>query len=263
MASGGARLLDGARGAIVSVSSERSIGFACAQAARAHGAEVAIASRPDRQRTTAELAARLGSTSIALELDDEASIAAAFAALERAFGRLDFLVHTLMRVPAELLARPLLEVSYADFARVMQIGVHSLIVLARHARPLLARSTAPRLIALSSACARRATPHYHVAGIAKAALESAVIYLAAELGPSGILVNAVSPGLVATDGAAQVIGEGAAAATRAHMARRSATRRAVELDEVAECVAWLASPHARQIAGEVITVDAGYARSYF
>jgi enoyl-[acyl-carrier protein] reductase I len=257
-------LLQGARGAIVGVSSERSIGYACALAARALGAEVAITYRPARASDGARLAAQLGATVHApLEADDPSTIEEAFSAFDQAFGRLDFLVHTLMSVPSELLELPLTELGRDDFARVLDVGVYSLLQLCRQARPLLARSAAPRIVTISSPCSRRMTPHYHVAGIAKAALESALLYLAQELGPAGILCNAVSPALLATDGALAVVGAGAAASTRAHLAKRAPTRRPIELEDVADCVAWLCSPLARQITGEVITLDGGYSRSYF
>lgn len=257
-------LLSGARGAIVGVSSERSIGYACALAARALGAEVAITYRPARASDGARLAEQLGAAVHApLEADDPAAIEEAFGAFDQAFGRLDFLVHTLMHVPSELLERPLTELGRDDFARVLDVGVHSLLQLCRHARPLLGRSAAPRIVTISSPCSRRMTPHYHVAGIAKAALESALLYLAQELGPAGILCNAVSPALLATDGALAVVGAGAAASTRAHLAKRAPTRKPIELEDVADCVAWLCSPMARQITGEVITLDGGYSRSYF
>ena len=259
-----ADLLAGARGAVIGVSSERSLGFACAAAARALGAEVAVTYRPARARAGAALAAQLGATVHApLEANDDASLDEAFALFEQAFGRLDFVVHTLMHVPSELLERPLTELGRDDFARVLDAGVHSLVRLCRRARPLLARSAAPRVVTISSPCGRRMTPHYHVAGIAKAALESALLYLAQELGPAGVLCNAVSPALVATDGALAVVGEAAAQATRAQLARRAATRRPVELEDIAGCVAWLCSPLLRQVTGEVITIDGGHSRSYF
>jgi enoyl-[acyl-carrier protein] reductase I len=256
--------LAGCCGAIVGISSERSIGYACAAALRGLGADVAFTTRPARADSAAALADRLGGAPHAtLELDDPASITAAFARFDRAFGRLDFLVHTLMHVPPGLLDRPLTELDRASFARVLEVGVHSLPLLCRAARPLLARSTAPRVVTISSPCGSRMTPHYHVAGIAKAALEATVVYLAQELGPAGILCNAVSPGLIDTDGAVAVIGREAAAATRTHMARRAATRTAVELDDVAAAVAWLCSPLVRQITGQILPVDGGYALSYF
>jgi enoyl-[acyl-carrier protein] reductase I len=250
------------RGLVVGVSAERSIGFACARALRSLGADVAVTHRPARDGVPA-LADRIGALAVPMELDDPPSLPAAFTAVERAFGHLDFVVHTLMHVPPGLLARPLIELDQGSFARVLDVGVHSLIAVCAHARPLLERSPSPRVVAISSPCGQRMTPHYHVAGIAKAALESAVRYLAQELGPDGVLCNAVSPGLIDTDGAVAVVGAEVAAASRAHMARRAATRRATTLEDVAGCVAWLCGPGASNITGEVITIDGGHARAYF
>lgn len=257
-------LLLGRRGLVVGVSGERSLGFACARAARALGAEVAVTYRPARRDTVSQLAERLGCTFAApLDLDAPSSVAEVFTTIERRWGRLDFLVHTLMHVPPSLLAEPLTAIDRQGFARVLEVGVHSLLVLCRHARPLLERSTAGRVVTLSSACGRRMTPHYHVAGIAKAALEAALLYLAQELGPAGILCNAVSPALVDTDGAVATVGRDVAAATRAHLAKKAATRAAVSAADVGDAVAWLCSSYARQITGEVIAIDGGYGRNYF
>lgn len=109
---------------------------------------------------------------------------------------------------------------------------------------------------------RRALPRYHVAGIAKAALESVVAYLALELGADGVLVNGVSAGLVATDGASRAIGPANVEAARSRQAKRAFTGRATEAGDVAECVAWLASPFARNITGEILSVDGGVALAH-
>jgi enoyl-[acyl-carrier protein] reductase I len=207
------------------------------------------------------LAAGLDAAVYPVELADEPSLAAAFEALGRA-GPLDFLVHCLVEIPDGVLERSILEVTRADFEHVMSVSAWSLIAACRHSRALLERSTAPRVVALTSACSHRMTPHYHVAGIAKAALESAVIYLAMQLGRDGILVNAVGASLIPTDGAVRAIGLANTAATRAVQARRSATGRAIEPGEVASCVGFLCSPLARNLTGEIFTVDGGFSRAY-
>jgi enoyl-[acyl-carrier protein] reductase I len=261
-------LLAGRRGLVLGVSGVNSIGYQVARTLHDLGAEVAMTCRPPRLAGVALLAAELGAAVYPVDVTDEPSLAAAFAAIDRAAHEagqgapLDFVVHCLVDIPEGVLARSLLDVSRADFEHVMSISAWSLIAACRHARPLLARSTAPRVVALTSACSHRMTPHYHVAGIAKAALESAVIYLAMQLGRDGILVNAVGASLLPTDGAVRAIGLANATATRVVQARRSATGRAIEPGDVASCVGFLCSPLACNLTGEVLTVDGGFARAY-
>jgi enoyl-[acyl-carrier protein] reductase I len=255
-------LLAGRQGVVLGVSSANSIGYHVAQFLHEHGATVAVTCRPARLDHVAPLAAALGGVAYPVELADEASLAAVFDALGRTDAPLDFLVHGLVDIPEGVLARSMLDVSRADFEHVMSVAAWSLIAACRYARPLLARSTAPRVVALTSACSHRMTPHYHVAGIAKAALESAVLYLAMELGRSGILVNAVGPSLLATDGAVRAVGERNAQVTRAAQAKRSATGMTVEQLDVASCVGFLCSPLARNLTGEILTVDGGFSRAY-
>lgn len=262
---GSAALLAGRRGIVLGVSGTNSIGYHVASTLRELGAEVAVTCRPGRLAHVAPLAAELGAAVYPVELADEASLAAAVEASGtsgRAGASLDFVVHGLIDVPGGVLARSVLDVTRGEFEHVMSVAAWSLIAACRHARPLLARSTAPRVVALTSACSHRMTPHYHVAGIAKAALESAVVYLAMELGSAGILVNAVGASLVPTDGAVRAIGERNAQATRAVQARRSATGRAVEHRDIASCVGFLCSPLARNVTGEIVTVDGGFSRTY-
>lgn len=251
-------MLAGRRGLVLGVSSANSIGYAIAQELHQQGAQVELTCRPARVPAMAPLAAALAAPLHALDAADDASFARAFAG----DAPLDFLVHTLVDVPPRVLAGDLLDVGRDDFAHVLEVAAWSLIAACRHARPRLVRSPAPRVVALTSACSHRMTPHYHVAGIAKAALESAVLYLAMALGRDGVLVNAVGSSLIATDGATRTIGSGNAAATRAAQARRSATGRAIDAGDVAACVSYLCSPLARNLTGEVITIDGGFSRAY-
>jgi enoyl-[acyl-carrier protein] reductase I len=254
-------LLTGRRGLVLGVSSANSLGYHIAEALHQLGAAVALTCRPARLDRVVPLAAALDARVYPVDIADDASLAAAFAQAGDG-AALDFLVHSLIDIPEGVLARPMLEVSRADFEHVMSVSAWSLIAACRHARPQLLRSSAPRVVALTSACSHRMTPHYHVAGMAKAALESAVMYLAMELGRDRIMVNAVGTSLVATDGAVRAIGAHNAAATRAVQARRSATGRAVEPEDLAGCVAFLCSPLARNLTGEIVTVDGGFSRAY-
>jgi enoyl-[acyl-carrier protein] reductase I len=256
-------LLAGRRGVILGVSSENSIGYQVARTLRTLGASLTLTCRPGRVDQVAPLAARVDASLLTLDVDDEPSMARAFEQLGQDGQRLDFLVHSVVNVPEGVLARSLLEVRRNDFEHVLSVAAWSLVAACRYARPLLLRSPAPRVVALTSACGHRMTPHYHVAGIAKAALESAVLYLAMQLGKEGILVNAVGSSLLATDGAVRAVGADNAAGTRAVQAKKSATGRAIDFEDVAGTIAFLCSPLARNLTGEVVTVDGGFSRSYF
>jgi len=257
-------LLAGRRGLVAVVSGEDSIGFQCAYRLRHLGARVAIAHRPARHDLAARLRERAGAElALPLEVREEETVAAAFRALDAAWGGLDFLVHTVMHVPDGVLAAPLVALRREDFRDVLDDAAYSLVLLARHAQPLLARSPAGRIVAFSSAGSQRAMPGYHVAGIAKAALESCARYLAAELGPSGVLCNVVSPSLLITDGASRAVGRANAEATRAHLAKKSPLRQAVGHADVADVVAFLCSEHCRGMTAEVLTLDGGFSKNYF
>jgi enoyl-[acyl-carrier protein] reductase I len=255
-------LLAGRRGVVLGVSGVNSIGYHVAQTLHELGAAVAVTCRPARLDRVAPLAAALGGEAYPVEIADESSLAAAFDRLAEAGPALDFVVHGLVDIPDGVLGRSLLELARGEFEHVMAVSVWSLIAACRYARPLLARSAAPRVVALTSACSHRMTPHYHVAGIAKAALESTVLYLAMQLGRDGILVNAVGSSLIASDGAVRAIGEANAHATRAVQAKRSATGRPIDYGDIAASVSFLCSPLARNLTGEIVTVDGGFSRAY-
>src|SRR5206468_1331618 len=129
--------------------------------------------------------------------------------------------------------------------------------------PMFDKSDAPRVVALSSGGAAFAMPSYHAVGMAKAALEAAVRYLALELGPRGVLCNVVNFSLIETDAAVRAIGVEAAGSTRRHIAKRSMTRQNASFDQVARAAAFLCSPLAANVTGEVLNVDGCFSRSYF
>lgn len=259
-----AGILAGRRGLVLGMSGVNSVGYQCAAAFAALGAEVAVTYRPSRRDACAPLAEAAGcGLHFGVDADDDDTLAAAFQAIERAWGRLDFLVHTLVYVPEGLLARPLLEVTRHEFDTVVGIGAHSLVAACRHAAPLLERSASPRVVALTSASDQLMTPHYHAVGIAKAALVATVRYLGYELGPRGILCNAASFSILPTDGAGRAVGAENAVATHAALAKRAPTRKSLEFDHVAGAIAFLASALCENITGEVVTVDGGFSRLYF
>jgi enoyl-[acyl-carrier protein] reductase I len=256
------RLLDGCRGVVLGVSGENGVGYRCAAAFRELGAQVGITYRPARKSEGELWASELGCLSSELEANDESSIARAFDTLGQRLERLDFLVHTLVHVPDGVLDRPLCDVSARDFADVLETSVRSLLVACRHALPLLSCSRHPRVVTLLSPGAESAMPRYHLVGIAKGALASAVRYLAAELGPAGVLCNAVNFSILATDAAKRVIGDGAVAQTRAHLVKRSMTHLPLDFADVTGALAFLASPLCRNLTGETLTVDGGVSHSY-
>ncbi len=249
------------RGLVLGVSAENSVGFQIARSLRALGANVAISHRPDRREECAALC-RSADLGPALEIDfeDDTAIESGFAALAARWDRLDFLVHAIVRVAPASLGRPLLAATRADFAVTMDASAWSLVAACRAAAPLLARSESPRVVTLTSAGSSRAMSGYHLAGIAKAALEAAVRYLAFELGPTGVLVNAVSFSLIETDGARRAIGTERAAAARSQAAKRALTRQAVEFADIASTVAFLVGPTCRNLTGETLQVDGGLSK---
>src|SRR6478736_1434189 len=228
-----AGLLAGRRGLVLGVSGENGIGYHAARGFRAAGAEVMITHRENRRPAVAPLASALGCERAELDFGDEGAV-----------------------------DRPITDLSAADFAEVMEIGVRSLIVACRYALPWLRRSDAPRVITLLSPGSDRAVPHYHAVGMMKGALASAVRYLALELGPDGVLCNAVSFSIVETDAARRVIGAELTQKTRAALAKRTFTRRATDYDDVVNALTYLASPLCTNLAGETLCVDGGFLRAY-
>lgn len=255
-------LLAGKRGLVLGVSSRDSVGFHIAEALRAQGAEVAVTVRPQRSAMLAELA---GGGYLALELDalDEASMERAVARAAERFERLDFVVHTLVHVPEGALERPVTQLSTHELADAMDVGVRSLLAVTRYARPWLERSSSPRIVALLSGGADFAMPSYHLVGIVKAALGAAVRYLAAELGPSKILCNAVNFSMLETAAALRVIGGERTRQTRQHLAKRSMTQTPLGYADVTNAVTFLVSPLCSNLTGEALVVDGGFSRSYF
>jgi enoyl-[acyl-carrier protein] reductase I len=254
--------LSGRRGLIAGFSGENSFGFSCARAMVEMGAKVTVTSRPQRAEECRRLAESLGCAHLSLDADDERSMDAAFAQLEAVEPRLDFVVHTIMSVPAGVLDRPLLELTRADFEHTLSAGTHSLVSIVRRALPLLLRSPSPRVLTFSFAGSRLMAPNYHVAGICKAALESAVRYLAMELGPKGVLVNALSTSMIPTDVVLRNWGETVAEKTKALLTKRAPTRSAAGLREVTSHAGWLVSGEMTQMTGEVTMVDGGFSKTY-
>jgi enoyl-[acyl-carrier protein] reductase I len=248
-------LLSGRKGLVVGIANEDSIAWGCARVLRELGAEVAVTWLNDKARPHVEPLAQALDAPIALPLDVEqpGQMEAVFAAIEEKWGRLDFALHSIAYAPAPDLRGRFVDTSREGFARAMDISCHSFVRMARLAEPLMDRGGA--LLTMSFLGAAQVVPQYGVMGPAKAALESSVRYLAAELGPRGIRVNAVSPGPIPTRAASGIPGFGklvAGARDRAPM------QRAITLEDVGTLSAFLVSDAARSITGDTIYLDNGF-----
>jgi enoyl-[acyl-carrier protein] reductase I len=255
-------LLADKRGLVLGVSSEDSVGYHAAKALRAHGAELAVTGRASRAALLSQLANE-GYVTAELDARQPGSVEQAVSRVGERFGRLDFLVHTLVHVPEGALGRPVTALGERELGDAMEVGVRSLLVAAHHARPWLEKSSSPRIVTLLSGGADFAMPSYHVIGIVKAALGAAVRYLAAELGPAGILCNAVNFSMLETDAARREIGAERTAQTRQHLAKRAMTRAPLGYPDVTRTIAFLVSPLCSNLTGEAVLVDGGFSRSYF
>jgi enoyl-[acyl-carrier protein] reductase I len=246
--------LAGARGLVTGIANADSIAWGCAAALRAQGAELAVTYLNARAEPHVRpLAERLGAR-LVLPLDVEApgEIAAVFAALESAWGTLDFVVHSLAFAPASDLHGRVVDCSADGFLRAMRISCHSFLEMARCAEPLMPRGGT--LLTMSFYGADKVVRHYNLMGPVKAALQSAVQYAAHELGARGIRVHVLSPGPIRTRAAS---GLHAFDELMEDAAARTPGGRAVGIDEVGAAAAFLVSEAARGMTGQVIYVDAG------
>ncbi len=247
--------LNGKKGLVVGIANDQSIAWGCAQAFRNAGAELAVTWFNDKARPHVEPLARSLDASIALSLDVEqpGQLEAVFDAIDARWGRLDFLVHSIAFAPKSDLHGRMVDSSRDGFARAIDISCHSFARMARLAEPLMKEGGS--LMTMSYIGAEEVIPDYGLMGPVKAALEASVRYLAAELGPQGIRVNAVSPGPLATRAASGIPHFDA---LLAQAAQRAPLRRLVDIGEVGALCAFLASDAARAITGSTLYVDAGY-----
>lgn len=248
-------LLAGRKGLVVGIANDQSIAYGCARMFRACGAELAVTWLNEKARPHVEPLARQLSAPITLPLDVEqpGAMEAVFDAVRARWGRLDFLLHSIAFAPAGDLHGRVTDASREGFARAMDISCHSFMRMARLAEPLMDRGGT--LITMSFLGAAEVVPNYGVMGPVKAALEASVRYLASELGPRGIRVNAVSPGPMRTR-AASGIPDFEALVDDAR--RRAPMPREVEIDDVGSLCAFLVSDAAQAITGDVHYVDGGY-----
>lgn len=248
-------LLAGKTALIFGIANERSLAWGIARRMYEHGATIGMsyASEPLRRRVE-PLAAKVGAQFVSrCDLGHDEDIESLFARARRELAGVDILVHAVAYADRDELSRDFSQTSREGFHLAMDISVYTLIALTRAALPLM--RSGGSVLTLSYYGARKVAPNYNVMGVAKSALESSVRYLAAELGPREVRVNAISAGLVRTLSAQGVAGFRAA---EAEYGRASPMRRNITAGDVGDAAVWLSSPMARNVTGEVLYVDGGY-----
>ena len=244
-------------GLIVGVANHRSLAWAIAQATAGAGAQLILTYQGRFEEHVGDLAEKLEPKPLVLPCDvtSDEQIAAVYARIEQEYGGLDFLVHGAAFAPREEITGRFVNTSRDGFKLALDVSAYSLIALARGAQPLMAKRGGGSVVTLTYLGSDRVFPNYNVMGVAKAALESSVRYLAADLGPENIRVNAISAGPVKTLAAA---GIGGFSSILGVVREKAPLRRAIETSEVGDAAAFLLGHGGRGITGEVLMVDAGY-----
>lgn len=248
-------LLKGKRGLVIGIANGDSIAAGCARAFQKAGAQLAVTYLNDKAKPFVQPIADEVDADIFLPLnvEDDAQLDALFEHIEEQWGEIDFLLHSIAYCPQEDLHGRVTDCSREGFAKAMDISCHSFIRLAKKAEPLMKNGGC--LLTVSYYGAEKVIDNYNIMGPVKAALEASVRYLAAELGPSGIRVNALSPGPMQTRAASgiaffdKLIDDARA---------RAPKRRLVTLQDVGNMAAGLVSDHARNVTGNITYVDGGY-----
>ena len=250
-------LLAGKKALVTGVINRHSLAYAIARALHDEGAELLVTYQGERVRESVEkLAATLNdSPTVQLDVTDDAQIDAAVQEAERRFGGLDILIHSIAFAPAETLSEPFIQTSRDAFRTTLDISAYSLVALARAASPSMAARGGGSILTLTYLGGERVVPNYNVMGVAKAALDAAMRYLAYDLGAQNIRVNAISSGPVSTAASRGIAGF----LKMEHQVSAAAPlRRKTDPAEVGATAAFLCSDAARGITGEVLHVDSGF-----
>ncbi|PZN12161.1 MAG: NADH-specific enoyl-ACP reductase [Bacillota bacterium] len=249
-------LLAGKSALVFGVANKNSIAWAIARALDRAGARLAIAYQNERlEERVRKLVPELSQEPLLLQCDVafDDQIEAAFRAVAESWDRLDVLVHSLAYAPRPAMEGAFVDTTREDFRVALDISAYSLVALARAARPLMKEGGS--ILTMTYYGSEKAVPNYNVMGVAKAALEACVRYLAADLGPQGIRVNAISAGPINTLAARGV--RNLTDFIKTH-AERSALKRSITQEDVAHAAVYLASDMSANVTGEVLFVDAGY-----
>ncbi len=248
--------LTGKKGLIIGVANQRSIGWAITQPLIKAGAQLAFSYQTERlletlQKLTTELENPL---LVKCDFSIDSDITTLFSEVEKNFGKLDFLVHSIAFAPSETFEKPFFKTSREAWQKAMDVSAYSLVAAARGAQPLMTEGGS--ILTMSYLAAERVVPHYNMMGVAKAALECSVRFLAYDLGPQGVRVNAISAGPLRTIAARSIAGF---ADMYAKSGQLSMLKRNITQEEVAGLALSLISDNLGSgITGETIYVDAGY-----
>lgn len=248
------KLLEGKRGLVVGVANDHSIAWGIAEMAAQQGAVLALTYQNSFQKRVMPLAERINADFVVpMNVEDDASIQSVFEQLTDGWGNLDFVVHSIAYSDKEELSGRYVDTTRSNFAHTLDISCYSLTVIARLAAPLM--SNGGSLLTLTYSGAERVMPNYNIMGVAKAALETSVKYLAVDLGKQGIRVNALSAGPMRT-----LAGSAVGGARRVYKwnAEFSPLRRNTQLGDVGSTGLYLLSELSAAVTGEVIHVDSGY-----
>jgi enoyl-[acyl-carrier protein] reductase I len=249
-------MLNNKNGIIFGVANKRSIAWATAQALHEAGARLAFAYQGERLKENVESLTKAempGSPLYSCDVTKQDEVEAAFKSVAQDFGRLDFLVHSIAFAPREALEGEYMKVDRDGFLSALEVSAYSLTQLARAAAPLMTEGGS--IVTMTFHGAEKVYQGYNVMGVAKAALESSVRYLASDLGPKNIRVNAISAGPIQTLAARGVSG---LSTMLKHHAERAPMKRNVEVREVGNTALFLCSSLSSGITGETIFVDCGY-----
>ena len=250
-----ASLLEGKRGLVVGIANEQSIAWGCAKAFRALGATLAVTYLNEKARKYVEPLARELESPLVAELDvrTPGQMESVFQQIAKQWGTLDFVIHSIAFSPKDTLQGRVVDAPREGFLTTMEISCWSFIRMAQLAEPLMPQGGS--LFTMTYYGSQTVVENYNIMGVAKAALEAAVRYIAAELGPKGIRVHAISPGPLATR-AASGIPEFDELLDKAKS--KAPARSLVSIDDVGAATAFLAHDAARLITGEVLYIDGGY-----
>lgn len=249
------KLLEGKKALIFGIANKNSIAWGIAQALHEHGAEIGFSyGIPQLEKRVMPLAEQLGITFVEkCDVTQDKELDEVFAKAAAHFGALDILVHSVAYAKQDDLTGRFVNTSRDGFALALDISAYSLVAMAQRAAPLMPAGGS--IITMTYYGAEKVVPHYNVMGVAKAALEASVRYLAADLGPNGIRVNAISAGPIKTLAAAGISGF---RKMLTYVGERAPLRRNIDQDEVGRTALWLGSDLSSGVTGEVIYVDAGY-----